>query len=358
LKRSTFGSVVKLPSGAWRLRWWADTKDGRKRCSEVVRGTRREAERRLAEIRVKTEGEEAPTVDEIWSEQVRPLMVDDIDNGRRSKQTLLHYDAVYKRSILPRWGHVPVEKVSAADIQDWLMGLKKTEGQHAKKVLGSVTSRAVMMGYMPTDPCANKFRYSDVHKTLSEGIWDLGQLDKAWTMLRGDYLELPFLLCAHAGLRTGEAFGLQVGDLDYDGEHLFIHVERAWSNQSEVVGLKTKTSRRIAVMEHPYAGRVAELVAEGNGTWLMDDGMGKPSSRNLATRHWVKIFKDSELPYITMSRLRNCYETYMHWERGVSQKSLSKILGHSTVKTTQTFYDLPDVDTVVSAFVQEIDAAK
>lgn len=51
-KRSTFGSVAKLSSDRWRLRWWADGPDGRKRRTEVVHGTRREAEDRMAEMRL------------------------------------------------------------------------------------------------------------------------------------------------------------------------------------------------------------------------------------------------------------------------------------------------------------------
>jgi len=136
---------------------------------------------------------------------------------------------------------------------------------------------------------------------------------------------------------------------------MLIHVRRAWSQDGEEVGLKTKTSGRIAVMEQPYAGRVAELVSEGDGEWLMDDGTGQPMRRRTASAAWKRFVESSGLPKITMSRLRNSYETYMHWERGISQQSLSKILGHSDIETTRTYYDLPDNQKVANVFIEELE---
>lgn len=50
-QRSTWGSITRLGKDRYRLRWWEERDDGYVRRSEVVRGTRRAAERRLAEIR-------------------------------------------------------------------------------------------------------------------------------------------------------------------------------------------------------------------------------------------------------------------------------------------------------------------
>ena len=49
--RSTFGNVQRIDRDHYRLRWWELIGGEYKRRSETVRGTRREAERRLAEIR-------------------------------------------------------------------------------------------------------------------------------------------------------------------------------------------------------------------------------------------------------------------------------------------------------------------
>ncbi len=51
--RSDWGSVTEMERGKrYRLRWWASTPEGYKRCSRVVRGTRREAMDELARIRL------------------------------------------------------------------------------------------------------------------------------------------------------------------------------------------------------------------------------------------------------------------------------------------------------------------
>ena len=49
--RSDWGCVQEIDRGRrYRLRWWAETPEGYRRCSEVVRGTRREAHDRLASL--------------------------------------------------------------------------------------------------------------------------------------------------------------------------------------------------------------------------------------------------------------------------------------------------------------------
>lgn len=50
-QRSTWGSIARLGRDRYRLRWWEDVDGDYARRSEVVRGSRRAAERRLAEIR-------------------------------------------------------------------------------------------------------------------------------------------------------------------------------------------------------------------------------------------------------------------------------------------------------------------
>ena len=42
--RSTWGNVSRTAPGVFRLRWYEDTPQGRRRMSETVRGTRREAD--------------------------------------------------------------------------------------------------------------------------------------------------------------------------------------------------------------------------------------------------------------------------------------------------------------------------
>ena len=66
-KRSSWGSVEKLPSGRWRVRWWESTPQGWKRQSETIDGSRKDAERRLAQIRVAADdAPRVPTVGEAW----------------------------------------------------------------------------------------------------------------------------------------------------------------------------------------------------------------------------------------------------------------------------------------------------
>jgi integrase len=281
-------------------------------------------------------------------------MEQDVERGQMSAQSLKTYDEIWSGKVKPAFGHVPVAEVTPVAVQDFILSIPRSSVGSCKSVLSHIMQRAMMLEYRDNDPTRIRFKLPPAGRKYSEGVWTLEQLDQAWGVLRGSVVETPFLLCAHAGLRVGEAFGLKVSDLAYDGEFMTISVERAVSKDGNVCPLKTATSRRVAVMAQPYAGRLAEIVAEQEGEWLIPDGMGFVLDRNKAEKVWRKAARSTGLPYITMSRLRNSYETYMHWEVGISQERVSKILGHAKVGTTQTYYDLPHADSVASSIIDAI----
>jgi integrase len=356
MARSSFGSVTEMSRGKYRLRWWQDTPKGRKRCSKVVAcKSKREANRMLAEIRVEVEEHRTPSIDTLWNEEVKIFMREDVEKGKRSAQTLKAYETVYNSAIKPALGACPVGELSVKLVQELFLQMSPGRAQTAKSVLGTIMQRAIVMGYCANDPTKARFRYQEKKTTRSEGVWTLAQMDKALEEVRGSVLELAIILCGHAGLRVGEAWGLTIADVEYNGEFMYLSIERAISRDGDVVPLKTKSSRRKAVLSQPYAKRLSEIIAAQDTEWLFEDGVGGVTSRCIANKIWIKTFRGrSDLPYITMSRLRNSYETYMHWELGISQERVSKILGHSDISTTQTYYDLPTSDIASAALVEEL----
>ena len=48
--RRDWGTISQVRKGAWRIRYWAQTDAGYRRCSETVRGTRKQAGERLAQL--------------------------------------------------------------------------------------------------------------------------------------------------------------------------------------------------------------------------------------------------------------------------------------------------------------------
>ena len=65
-KRSSWGSVRRSARDTYVLRWWEDAPEGRVRRCETFHGTRREADDRMAEIRVSANRGASPTLAWFW----------------------------------------------------------------------------------------------------------------------------------------------------------------------------------------------------------------------------------------------------------------------------------------------------
>lgn len=71
--RHDWGTIAQVRKGVWRIRYWAQTGRGYRRCSETVRGSRKQAGERLAQLRL-THGHDAPcpTIGECWKQWYCP----------------------------------------------------------------------------------------------------------------------------------------------------------------------------------------------------------------------------------------------------------------------------------------------
>lgn len=357
-KRSTFGCVQEMRRGVWRLRWPEDTPEGRKRRSETVYGTRRDAERRLAEIRVATREAPTPTVGQIWEAYVRPAYEDELESGAKKPQTVHVYFTAWENSTAPRWADVPVGSLRAKDVQDWLLTISNGYAGRSLMLLRAVTSMAQMLDVIEVDPMQRRFRLPK-RKSRAREVPDLAELARVWDLCRGTWVEPVFLLCAHAGLRVGEAAAVKPGDIEWvangDGIAAIVSVERQITEEQQVETPKYGSARR-AVLPDPWATRLREIVGglREDAVWVMDDGASEPSippSRSRVKAHWERAVR-AEYPHLHLQHMRPAFETYMVWEWHVPQQRVSKMMGHKTVAVTQAYYDRPGDDAVVAAALE------
>ena len=72
-QRASWGCVQRLGRDRYRIRYWADLGDGYRRRTETVRGTRREADARLAALRGLHECSPRPPRAPTWRTPTRTL---------------------------------------------------------------------------------------------------------------------------------------------------------------------------------------------------------------------------------------------------------------------------------------------
>lgn len=362
-QRSSFGSVTKLDRDTWRLRWWADTPEGRRRVSETVHGTRREAEDRLAEIRCEVGSEQggSVTVGQAWERWYAPDCAQRLEEGSLAPNTWRNAEKQWTKNIAPRWAHVPCTQVRALDVQEWLLTMTWSNARLSKIVLGQVMGMAAMFGACSSNPLILKYRLPKKTGEQAE-VFTLDGLRDAWKAVHGSVIEAPFLLAAFGSARVGESLGVMACEVElreaFGVPVATAPIVRQVGNDGKTTErLKNEQSRRHVVLPGRAGLRLAELAstaaAEGL-VWLADDGTGAPISQFRTNRAWRAAIGDEG--YRPFKNLRNSWATFTHWHLGVDPLMVDKMMGHSNGTVLAKHYDRPDVDlfveTVAKAYAE------
>ena len=239
------------------------------------------------------------------------------------------------------------------DVQDWLLTKTKSMGELSKAVLRLTLDHAVMLDVIAANPAARRYRLGEDTRR-DEGAYTPGQLGELWQVVRGSVAEVPFLLCAHAGLRVGEACAVRLCDVTWreDGASL-VRVRVQLTPEGEVTDrLKTTASRRTVGLPDPWAARLREIAhaLPDGAVYLNDNGCGEPVPRKTVNDWWRRLVKASDVPYRSMQALRPSFQTvWASVVEGVVCPSIRLVCSMGT--PAQCSYDRPDEDAVANVMI-------
>lgn len=357
--RRAFGTIALIRKGVYRLRW---TDAGRRR-SCTVRGSRMDAERRLAEIQIETNttSPKMRTVSELWETALLPEL-----QRNQAPRTLANSISCWTKHIAPRWSRVYVDEVKASAVQDWLLGLPPQAAKISLYMLRGIMRHAVMLELVDHSPIEIKFTMptAKTKHFSAEIIHDEPSITAYLAAAHGSWIEASIILMLCGGLRVGESLGVQVGDItrhDVNGlPCALIHVARQASQSGGLVTnadgserLKTKTSNRYAAVIGDNAVRLFELqdkaTADGH-IYLSDDGTGNPIGTAALRKAWREALELAELPRIDLRNLRPSFATAAHHGGGIATEDIARLLGHSRPNITFKTYQRPNADDVLKLF--------
>lgn len=345
--RAAWASITEVERGArYRIRFWAKGADGAyKRRSETVRGTRREAERRRAELMLEhSEDAPCPTVGQAWERWALPDLERRVEGGDMAPHTLAQYRSTWARHVAPTWADVPLDAVRPLAVQQWLYGLSRNAAEQGTALLSKVMGYAVRYEVVDHNPMREKYvmpSKSTVQRR-DDGVWSLAELGPLWASLRGQWFEPAFLLAAFGGLRVGESLGPMASEVelrDVGGVPVaLVSVARQVDGHGNATGrLKTAQSARTAVIAGRAALRLAELADATPAGWpLTNDGLGGFQPQRRLNAEWQAL--GAPHPY---RNLRNSWQTWMRWELGVEPHHIEALMGHKQKGTTGQYYDRP-----------------
>ena len=366
-KRAAWASLAQVGPQTWRIRYWSEGADGYRRRSVTVRGTRKQAEQRRAELML-AHGDDAPcpTVGEVWRSYAMPELERRVEGGDLSPRTLAAYRRSWEADVAPTWADVPCDQVRPLAVQQWLTGLTLSQARRGAQVLSTAFVHAVRFGACERNPMREKYLMPSKSTVVRRdtGVWTLEELGGVWRAVRegAPWMEPAFLVAAFGGARVSESLGVVAGEVELADRGgvpvaLVPILRQITKEDGPSDRLKTERSRRVAVVPGRAAVRLASVAAGlPADAWLTNDGLGGWCSRDRLNRAWNR----SVLPLLPedgrhlFQSLRNSWQTNCRWSLGMRPEHVEPLMGHVGQGVTGHHYDRPHVlmlaDVVADAY--------
>ena len=257
--------------------------------------------------------------------------------GKLRECTRVGYESAYRCHIQPKWADADMESITANDIEEWLGSFNQAgAARKAWAVLRAILRRAIRWNLLDVDITRRDIQLP-AKPHYEPTILSIRQQR---TLLQGFYahpLEAWLICAVSCGLRTEEGYGLEWSDIDLRSGVL--HVERGlqWVGGHEVtVPPKTELSRRTLPLPRFAVKRLRELKPREGGRLI---GTLTPPQ---VARQYTSWCKRHNLPHVPARNLRHSWATNT-LAAGADIAIVSKMLGHSDIKTTAKYYLKPDI---------------
>ncbi|MBR1442451.1 MAG: site-specific integrase [Firmicutes bacterium] len=277
------------------------------------------------------------------------------------------YSAVVNNHILPVIGDIPIYKVTADILNDLVRDKLRSGRLDGKGGLAAVTVKNIV--------CVIKtvFRYSErvygmrnpaefiaapkVVKKELEVLSDdeMAKIREHCTQ-NPDYFSLIYDICLSTGIRIGEVCALKCSDIDFEENILTVNktVQRV-KNTDSAVGRKTKVvisspktnkSERKIPLSQKLIEKIKEFIdvsQKSGGDFIFSVKENRPIDVRTVQNKFTVILKNCGIRKMKFHILRHTFAT--KWvNSNFDVKSLSEILGHSTVNITLSLYVHPSIE--------------
>ena len=242
------------------------------------------------------------------------------------------------RIFVPNFGAKPLAEISRPDLLAFRAQIANRPGRGGQTISAKRINKLMMeLKAILNDGCERydipspargikplKQKRSEIYP------FSLAEVDQLVANVRDDYRTYITMRCL-TGLRTGEANGLQWGDIDF--ERNVIRVERAVSRDGDDE-LKTDLSKREVPMVPRVRAALEEHKAQSTADcqWVFHSPAGNPIDEvNFTNRVWYPLLRYLGLAQRRPYHMRHTAATLM-LASGENPEWVAKVLGHSTAE--------------------------
>jgi len=382
------GHLVKRGKGSWSivLDLPKDSTTGKRRQQWVsVKGTKKEAEKRLAEIltQVDSGGFVRPsklTLGEFLRQWLRDYAATNV-----RPRTLEGYQGVIDRHLIPSLGAVLLVQLQPSHIQPYYStalnsggkdqkggGLSARSVLHHHRILSEALSHAVKWGVLTRNVALAVDPPRPAKKEMHP--MDSDAVRMFLSSAKGSMYFPLFHLATYTGLRRSEILGLRWKDVDLDMAVASVVqvLHRLKDGRFILQEPKTAKSRRqvslgpaaVLALRNYRERRQAERIIAGRPL-SQDDLMfchldGSPIRPDNVSRAFSRIARKTGISGVRFHDLRHTHATLM-LKQGIHPKIVQERLGHATIAVTLDTYShvLPGLqEQAALRFEQELAQAR
>lgn len=332
-------------------------------------GTRRQMFRRGFRTKKEAEAAEAAVVaDQARGTFVRPVrgtlgkyLVETWLPGRRVNlraSTVVGYEKVIRRRIVPYIGGVPLAALDAATLEAFYARLLTQGGRgggplsaktvsNAAGVLSIALADAVRLRLIPHNVTTDARLPRREHREMN--AWTEAEAAAFLATVADDRLFALWRLALATGMRRGELCGLRWRDIDLGTGVVTVASTRVVADVVVIGEPKTRAGARVVALDRHTAAALASwrkhqaserLLAgpawEDHGLVFVDE-LGVPPHPETITRWWREAVARAGVPAIRLHDARHTAATVL-LRAGVPVKVVAQRLGHADVAVTMRVY--------------------
>ena len=239
--------------------------------------------------------------------------------------------AMVRNDILPAFGHLTVDAITAEQVKDWFASMRERPGiaNRAMPVLSVMMRMAELWGYRRhnTNPCKHTRRYRMKPKERYLSAEEMARLNAVLT--RDEYW-CPNVV---AIVRLLMLTGCRVGEIRT--------LEWKWIKGKRIFLPDSKSGPRTV-----WLSSGAQAIIDAIPRYSKDCPFlfpSRPPTRPLdnITSHWNRIRIEAGLPGVRLHDLRHTWASVAAMN-GVDMVTIAKLLGHALVETTERYVHLSD----------------
>ena len=352
-------NIYKRRDGRWEGRFIRSRKqDGRAQYSSVYGKTYRDVKAKLAVKSSETVKRAASC-----SLTVRELLDIWLDTKARKVKasTLSRYATLVENHILPQLGGLGLDGLTAKKLEEFIdekewSGRLDGKGGLSRKTINDMMAliksalRLAQKDYAFNGAGVLEVKPPTVKKHKIE-IFSEDETRRLTRILMtaSDISSVSYLLCLNTGLRLGELCALKWSDIDFQEGVLrvsrtVLRITSSCGTQLVVQTPKSDSSERVIPLPDELLALLGRTRgAEAGSTFILTGYTDRPMEPRTIQYRFHRFLTQHNFRVRGFHTLRHSFASRCI-SHGMDAKSLSEILGHSSVKTTLQLYVHPSME--------------